>query len=189
MRITKDQARSNRDRVIATASQLFRERGFENVSVADLMKASGFSHGGFYNHFASKDDLVTEALEHAFANMAESRAKASDLSELGSAYLSDLHRRSPGGGCPAAALAGDTSRATDEIRSRFGQGIEEMIRSLEDLLASAGFEGKRRLCAVDLLCSMVGALALARAVPESNSLATEILGAARERFNQLQGAK
>ena len=70
MRISKEQARENREKVVETASRLFRERGFEGVGVSDLMKTAGFTHGGFYNHFSTKDALATEALESAWSEMA-----------------------------------------------------------------------------------------------------------------------
>src|SRR5579863_7897622 len=66
MRITKQQAEENRARVVATAARLFREKGFEGVAVADLMHAAGLTHGGFYNHFESKDELAAEACARIF---------------------------------------------------------------------------------------------------------------------------
>ncbi|MFL5639762.1 MAG: TetR/AcrR family transcriptional regulator, partial [Gemmatimonadaceae bacterium] len=61
MKVSREQAVQNRERIVATAAQLFRERGFEGIGVADLMKEAGLTHGGFYGHFASKDDLIAEA--------------------------------------------------------------------------------------------------------------------------------
>ena len=180
MRITKDQANDNRERVIETASRLFRERGFDGVSVAELMAASGFTHGGFYNHFKSKEALSVEALRHAFGQMAEDRARAKDWHELIAGYLSDLHRRSRGKGCPAAALAGDAARQTNGVKSAFAGGLEEMIRSFGQRLPRAMRKAARRREAVEMLCTMAGALALARAIPEGDRLAREILQAARD---------
>src|SRR5262245_36187102 len=110
MRISKAQAQANHERVVDVASELFRTHGFEGVAVSDLMRASGFTHGGFYNHFASKEALAAEALQSAWTQMAAERARARDLAQLLPSYLSQAARKAPGKSCPAAALAGDVGR-------------------------------------------------------------------------------
>ena len=65
MKVSREQAAENRERIIKAAAQLFRERGFEGIGVADLMKEAGLTHGGFYGHFSSKDDLIVEAAARA----------------------------------------------------------------------------------------------------------------------------
>ena len=67
MKVSREQAAQNRERIVEAAARLFRERGFEGIGVADLMKEAGLTHGGFYGHFSSKDDLIAEASEHALA--------------------------------------------------------------------------------------------------------------------------
>src|SRR5258708_37230011 len=67
MRVTREQAVRTRERILEAAAQLFRERGFGGIGVADLMKAAGLTHGGFYGHFESKEDLMAQACEHASA--------------------------------------------------------------------------------------------------------------------------
>jgi TetR/AcrR family transcriptional repressor of nem operon len=181
VRISKDQVRENRQLVVDSAAKLFRERGFDGVSVADLMKASGFTHGGFYNHFDSKETLAAEALRLAFRQMSEERSRARNLDELVTNYLAEPHRRMRGEGCPAAGLATDTSRAPEAVKLEFADGLEEMIRSFEHLLPDAIPMRDRRSAAVDLLCRMVGALSLARALPDKDRLAKEILDTARDK--------
>jgi TetR/AcrR family transcriptional repressor of nem operon len=174
MRISKAQAQANRERVVATASELFRARGFDGVAVGDLMQAAGFTHGGFYNHFGSKAALAAEAVEAAWTQMGEQRARAGSLAKLLPAYLSPAARRAPGKACPAAALAGDVSRQPDAVKAVFADGLEAMIASVEaELPASDG----RREQAVNLVVRMVGALALSRAVPDDNPLTVELLDA------------
>ena len=172
MRISREQARENRERVVEAASELFRERGFDGVAVADLMRAAGFTHGGFYNHFESKTALAAEAVDGAFRQMADERARARDLGQMLRRYLSQAARRAPGKSCPAAALAGDVGRQSDEVRAAFADGLEQMIASIEQRLppGSAGREP-----AVNLVIRMVGALALARAMPDASPLADELL--------------
>ncbi len=158
MRISKTQAQENHQFVVTKAAELFRERGFDAVSVNDLMKAAGFTHGGFYNHFDSKDALSAEALDHAFRQMDEERARAESLDDLLSRYLSQASRANPGKSCPAAALAGDVARGSEAVKSVFAEGFERMIASLADRLPS---DPDARSEALNLLTRMVGALMLA----------------------------
>ncbi len=174
MRISKAQAQANRARVVETASALFRARGFDGVAVGELMQAAGFTHGGFYNHFASKEALAAEAVGEAWTEMGAQRARAGCLAELLPAYLSRAARRAPGKTCPAAALAGDVSRQPDAVKAVFAEGLEAMIASVEAGLPAS--EGRREQ-AVNLVVRMVGALALSRAVPDANPLAAELLDA------------
>jgi len=176
MRISKAQAESNRTQVVEAASRLFRERGFDGVAVGELMKAAGFTHGGFYNHFPSKEVLAAEALEAAFLEMDDQRSKASGLEELVAGYLSDAARRAPGRACPTAALGGDAARQPEPVKQVFESGLERIISSLEARLP----EGPdRRARAISLFAGMAGAVILARALPDESPLADEVLAAER----------
>ena len=176
MRISREQARENRERVVETASALFRERGFDGVAVVDLMRAAGFTHGGFYNHFATKEALAAEALTRAFDDMAAVRSQAAGLPEMLTGYLSEAARRAPGTTCPAAALAGDAARQPAPVRAAFADGVEGMIDSFA---AQIGGPDAREH-AVVLLAKMVGGLMLARSVPDDHPLADELLRATLE---------
>lgn len=178
MRITENQIQKNRQRVVAKASRLFRERGFDGISVTDLMKAAGFTHGGFYNHFESKSALAGEALDHAFRKMDGVREQMPSLDEFVTSYLSEEARNAPGSTCPAAALAGEVARQPDAIKSVFADGIERMILSVINLMPDTPFA---RGEAVDVVCRVLGALVLARATPASSSLGRELLSTATER--------
>ncbi len=173
MRISKEQAAENRERVVEAASSLFRERGFDGVAVADLMRAAGFTHGGFYNHFPTKEALSAEALGRAFDDMAAVRARAADMAEMLRGYLSRAARQAPGKSCPAAALAGDVGRQPAPVRAVFADGLEGMIESFADQIG--GPDARAR--ATVLLCQMVGGLMLSRGVPDDHPLADEILKA------------
>src|SRR2546421_954752 len=116
MKVSREQAAQNRERIVETAARLFRERGFEGIGVADLMKEAGLTHGGFYGHFSSKEDLMAKACARASARsralwgkLAE-RAPDDPLSEIAGVYLTSRHRDNPGTGCLMAALAADASR-------------------------------------------------------------------------------
>jgi len=176
MRISKAQAEKNRTRVVESAAVMFRQRGFEGAAVSDLMKAAGFTHGGFYNHFPAKESLLEEALASAWKQMAAERGRAKNLQQLVSGYLSRATRQAPGSSCPAAALAGDVSRQPQSVKVVFAEGLEEMIDSLQARL-SRGSKAAQRELAVSLAARLVGALLLSRAVPDEHHLAHELLDA------------
>ena len=181
MRITKEQAQENRERVIDTASELFRAHGFDGIGVADVMKEAGFTHGGFYNHFDSKEALAAEATRRAFERTANHRERARDLEELLAGYLSRANRRAPAKGCPAAALGSEAGRQPDRVKAEFAQGIEGMIASVQQRLDRRGLsEDEARRRALGIVATMAGALSLARAVPDGHPLADEILSAGLE---------
>lgn len=178
MRISETQVQKNRQKVVTKASRLFRESGFDGVSVGELMKAAGFTHGGFYNHFESKEALTLEALDFAFRQMDRFRERATSLDEFVTSYLSEETRHAPGSACPAAALAGEVARQPDAVKTVFADGVERMILSVVDLLPETP---SARGEAVDVICRMLGALALARAMPKSSPLGREVLATAKER--------
>lgn len=181
MKVSREQAAKNRERILAVAARLMRERGIDGIGVADLMKAAGLTHGGFYGHFESKEDLATQAcargVERAvqYWEQAIGRAPDKPLDAVLGFYLSMEHRDNPGHGCLLPALAADAAHRDTGLRSVF----ETAIRSLSGLLARllpGRSPAQKRQRALATLAGMVGALALARAV-EDRSLAEEILAA------------
>jgi len=194
MKLTKEKAANNRQRIIETAARLFRQHGFDGVGVADLMKAAGFTHGGFYNHFSSKTALAAEAassgLKHSnsklsAALMNEERAGGSGLAKFVGRYLSSEHRDDRAGGCTVASLACDAARGSQEIQTGFAQGIEEELNILASYFSKGdakeqGSAFSAREHAIQLMSELVGAVILARAVAHANpSLSDKILQASR----------
>jgi len=184
-RVSQAQARENRDRVVRTAARLFRERGVEGVSVADLMGAAGLTHGGFYKQFPSKEALVAEATGQAFGDLGarlaaldERHAGDHDAArrELVAGYLSAEHRDDAGNGCPVTGLGPDVAREGSEgaAREPYARGVEDFARWM-----ASGDEG---LAAV---ATMVGALLIARAT-SGTPLSDRVLTAAREALTQRQ---
>ena len=121
MKLTKEKVAHNRQHIIETASRLFRLRGFDGVGVANLMKAAGFTHGGFYNHFSSKEALAAEAaslgLNSSNSELSNTlvdadRSASSGLAKFVERYLSSEHRDDRVGGCTIASLACDAARET-----------------------------------------------------------------------------
>ncbi len=179
MKVTREQAALNRARVVETAAKLFRERGFDGIGVADLMKAAGLTHGGFYGHFDSKEALQAEASAKAVEGSAgrwQALIDASPdtpLSAVAQRYLSTQHRDNPGQGCAVATLGADAHRATPAVREAMTTGIRKQI----DVLAAAlhgGSDEERRHRAMTAYATMIGGLVMARAV-EDGALSEEIL--------------
>ncbi|MBI3191246.1 MAG: TetR family transcriptional regulator [Pedosphaera parvula] len=183
MKVTKTQARENRARIVETASTLFRERGYDGVSVADLMAAAGFTHGGFYKHFPSKADLMAEAAACGFSQATANTAGAAPSTIL-SDYLSRKHRDAMGHGCTLAALSGDAARQPESVKKTFAAGIEDQLATLEREAAARGdtASSEARARAIATLTQLVGAIVLSRACPDDSPLADEILEVCRTRI-------
>lgn len=180
MKVTKARAQANRARIVETASALFRERGFDGIGVAELMAAAGFTHGGFYKHFGSKADLMTEAATLGFAQ-AQARFAGADMAGFAASYVSRPHRDARSHGCTMAALGGDAARQPEAIRAAFATGVEAMLANLQGGPAASdeGERRKARAVALDLLAHAVGAVVLSRACPDDSGLADEILEVCR----------
>lgn len=174
MKVSKDQMAENRQRILAEAGRLFREKGFEAVSVAEIMREAGMTHGGFYGHFKSKDDLIDLALAHAM------RAPDKPLPPLAGfveTYLSGQHRDEKGQGCAIAGLSSEVLRQGPETRAVMTEGLAAQIARLEVQSAAPGAAARRRE-AVASLSAMVGALILSR-VTQGTPLSDEILAETR----------
>ncbi|CAI0902847.1 TetR/AcrR family transcriptional regulator [Serratia quinivorans] len=178
MRVSKEQVRANRIRIVETASALFRERGYDGVGVAELMSAAGLTHGGFYKHFASKADLMAEAMSCGFTQSAENTAGV-NREQFVENYLSRQHRDDMGKGCVMSALGTDTARQSESIKATFAAGIERQLA----LLANENGEGDlTRADLIDTIAHLVGALVLSRACPDDSALADEVLDVCRSRI-------
>ena len=170
MRVSREKAQENHDRVIDTAAGLLREHGYDGIGVADLMQAAGLTHGGFYRNFASKDDLIVKATGHALeatrAMLEEAHAAAPEAAfrTLIEQYVSGRHRDGTASGCILPALAADSGRRNDPaLRAVFVEAIEDYLRHL-DAIAPTMPAGSRSRAPAAILSEMVGAIVLARAM-------------------------
>jgi TetR/AcrR family transcriptional repressor of nem operon len=181
MRVSREQAAENRERILSVAAKLFRERGFDGIGVADLMRSAGLTHGGFYGHFASKEDLAAQACARALAGSIEAwtrsakPGKPSPLATVTASYLSAKHRDHPGSGCLLAALGTDVSRQGPSVRHTVTKGLRGLIDLLTRVVPGRSTAAKRER-ALATMASLVGALVLARAV-DDKTLSEEILQA------------
>ena len=170
MKVSREQMAEHRRRILDAASSLFRNRGFDAVSVAEVMKAAGLTHGGFYGHFSSKDDLVAQTLAHVLA--ADSGGNG-DFSHYLSTYLSPRHRDNPAAGCPTAGLAAAIRHQTPAARAAMTEGLRSQIARIEAALPEANLADRHRN-AIGSWAAMVGAVILARAIDDP-ALSDEIL--------------
>lgn len=176
MRYPAHEAAEKNRRILDAAARLFRERGFLDVGVSEIMKASGLTHGPFYNHFASKQDLLAKAVAHASADaLADllSRPRSVEAREAYvRGYLTAEHCRSPGSGCLMASLASDAAR-DPSVKPAFTAHLRRLIDRLSDHFPWRR-DRKARSEAIHTLAAMVGGLVLARACDDAE-LADEIL--------------
>ena len=175
MRYPAKDTATKHERIVKEASRLFRERGFENVTVAEVMTAAGLTHGAFYAHFGSKQELQAAAVAYG-QELSASRARGSGATKKGrqayaDRYLSPRHRDNPGEGCTMAALAQEVARSTPELKTAFEQGFEEILSA----------HGGDRKEAIFQAAALVGAVALARAV-QNEQLSDEILKSVRQKI-------
>lgn len=172
LRVSREQVEENRTEVIDTAARVFREKGFDGIGIATLMEEAGLTHGGFYRHFRSKDDLAVQACRHAFSQKQDEllshieNAPADPFATLIRQYVSSEHRDHPETGCSLTTLAADAARRDDpELRAVFTDAVAGYIKLLSAVIADAPAKEKRR-AAVSTLAEMVGAVVLSRVVAD-----------------------
>lgn len=191
MGISKQQAAQNREAIIQAAEKLFREKGADAVGLNDLMDAAGFTRGGFYNHFKSKDALVGAVMEKAMRDGAStvtaiisgsSRKGRDPLDSQIARYLSPEHRADIESGCPVSGFAGDVPRMDEQARKQYALGLEGTLEQITALVAALGqAPAEARARAIEVFSEMVGTLLLSRAVAAADpALSDEILATGRK---------
>ncbi|MEW5808477.1 MAG: TetR/AcrR family transcriptional regulator [Actinomycetota bacterium] len=195
-RVSRQQKELNRGRIVAAAGQGFRARGIDGVGIDEVMKTAGMTHGGFYNHFTSKEDLAREVLRQGFAeSLAHVAAVIDDHPRSGRAalhalvdtYLSTEHRDHPERGCASAALAADSGRHGSTAQQEYRRGLEGYISAFTQLLQASARQTDSKLDArrareqaIALFSQMVGAQLIARAVATADpGLSDEVLASNR----------
>jgi TetR/AcrR family transcriptional repressor of nem operon len=179
MKVSRQQAAANHERIVAEAAKLFRERGFNGIGVADLMKSVGLTHGGFYGQFAFKEELMAQASESAVAKMNDAwnaladAGVANPLAAVANSYLSAEHMDAPGAGCLMAALGPEVARQAKPVRDAVTRSLRATLEALARL-APGKSPAQKRKQAIATFAGMVGAMVLARAVNEPE-LSQEIL--------------
>jgi TetR/AcrR family transcriptional regulator, transcriptional repressor for nem operon len=184
MKVSREQAAQNRARVLEVAGRLFRQKGFDGIAVAEIMKGAGLTHGGFYHQFGSKDELAAEACTQVLGEAAAHWRKLGEgpdpLATLVTSYLSERHRDGAARGCAIPSLAAEAVRQPASIRTAFTKGLRDFIEVLATFVPGRA-AAARRENALATMSGMVGAMVLARAVNDP-ALSTEILQAGVKAF-------
>jgi len=191
MRISKEEAAANRAKVLAAAARLFREKGVDGIAVAELMQAAGLTHGGFYNHFESKEELAAAAFREAFgaavsrverqAAEADKRGREAVFAHYVSRYLASDTRDAPGTSCPMATLGTDAARHGSQLRDAFAEGVRHYIEAFAKIMPGEARE--QRAEAITVLSTLIGALTLSRAcVGADDALADEVIATVRDQL-------
>ncbi|MBB6241604.1 TetR/AcrR family transcriptional regulator [Rhodanobacter sp. MP1X3] len=202
MRYDTEHKQQTRMKVLQAAAKAIRAEGPHRVGVAGVMAEAGLTHGGFYAHFASKDELVAAAIgqmfddaRHRVQHEMKDRTPAEGLVAYIDFYLSKRHRDARGAGCPMAALASDLPRLDDAAREQFATGVRRLTVALgEKLAALDGANIKHTVAknaaigaqARSMIAELIGALSLARIEPEAKC-SDEILAASRRSLKQRLG--
>ncbi len=184
MRYVENHRRQTHSRIVENASYGLRQKGAEGLSVVELMKLAGLTHGGFYNHFDSRAALVGEAIAFAMDQMTERWKKLANgkpnggrFEALVADYLSRRHRDNLKHGCALPALAADVARSSPSERRALASKLEKMIDVLAELLPDEAPQQARQI-ATGAIAAMVGSIVLSRAVG-AGKLSDNILDAGR----------
>lgn len=172
MRRSKVEAAETRRRIVQTAASEFRGKGIAGAGLAELMAAAGLTHGGFYRHFDSKDQLVSEAIAVASESVAEGMASVAargepgaGLKEVTAAYLSADHRDDPGTGCPFAMLGSEIARSDQASRQAATDGFLKLVDIIAAQSGKPHSRAAKRKAMVDL-SAMIGALTMSRIITD-----------------------
>jgi TetR/AcrR family transcriptional repressor of nem operon len=180
MRVSKQQAAENRERMLDAAARLLREKGLSGVGVDALAEAAGLTYGSLYSHFGSKDRLIADATDHAFSRFGARFGAIESAGEYVAEYLSTEQRDDPGNGCTVAALGCEMPRQSKAVRRVFTDAVRRRMARLAGLLP--GRRARRREDdALAMLATMAGAMMLARAV-DDRELSDRILAVCRARL-------
>jgi TetR/AcrR family transcriptional regulator, transcriptional repressor for nem operon len=171
VRKSRQATAETRERIVKAASEEFRRNGVERTGLAEVMAAAGMTHGGFYKHFASKEEVVAEAIASSIDTMLASWRDGSaaetpgqGLQSVISAYLSPAHRQDRACGCPFAALANDMARSEGPIRAATTEGFARLVDVVAAQLPMSRAAARKE--ALWILTSMVGAILMARVVDD-----------------------
>ena len=185
MRYRPEHKVETHQKIVNDASRRFRSEGLSGAAVSAVMRDSGLSHGGFYKHFESKDELLIESLSQAFRDISERLAEAAEQSRPGTAwkaivkaYLSPEHCDHAEYGCPLAALASELARADKRTKTKILRELTRYKARILPFMPGRRAADKERAFLL-IYSTMVGAMAMARILPNGDKRAA-VLASARE---------
>ena len=191
MRKSKQETAATRQRIIKAAAAAFRKNGIAGTGLSDLMAAANLTHGGFYRHFDSKDQIVAEACTAAVDSLVEQLAAAASgkspqrrLKTIVEKYLCAAHRDDPANGCPLAALGSEMARADERTRAAATQAFLKLVGVIAAQFGKTRPDVARRRALV-AAATMIGALTMSRIVTDPELSA----GILREAEAQLRSSR
>lgn len=192
MRKSKSETAETRKRIVEVAARTFRSNGIAATGVAEIMAAAGLTHGGFYRHFDSKDQLVAEACSAGLGSMVQAYRGASKGGRSAfvknlQASLTTAYRDDRSGGCPLVAMGSELARADAATRRGASSGFEELIDEIARWLpAKSGREARDE--AITILTGMIGAVTMSRVVDDT-PLSARILRVGKSEIARRFGAE
>jgi TetR/AcrR family transcriptional regulator, transcriptional repressor for nem operon len=194
MRVSREQAAQNRQKILTAATRLFRERGISATGVDAITEDAGLTHGAVYSQFGSKEAIVAEAVQEAQAGsmrlwqrLADRNGAKQAFAAIVAQYLSPAHRDAAGRGCLVAALASEVARQPSSVRDAFTAELEKGLKYLAEVM-KADEAARHGDDAIEAFATMVGALILARSVSDEK-LSNQILEVAAKRVIRLAGSE
>jgi TetR/AcrR family transcriptional regulator, transcriptional repressor for nem operon len=184
MRVSKEKAAENRERLLKEASRLFRERGIDGAGMDELAAAAGLTHGSLYSQFGSKERLAAEAVDYAMDGSAAKYESVETIDDYVARYLSRSHRDGPGAGCAIAALGCEMPRQPGAVRDRFTDGVRRMTERIGRLMPFRSSR-QREDQALAVAAMLVGGLVLSRGV-DNKEMSDRILAACRAQLTARQ---
>ena len=177
VKVSREQVAEHRIRILAAAARLFRQRGFDDVTVAEVMKDAGLTHGAFYGYFPSKEALIAEAIGQALTPAPDQAKPRRAAAEFADGYLSIRHRDNRPSSCLFSSLGTEAARGSVDLRHRMTEAVRSRINHLS-VEAEGDRPKEKRRAAIAAWSAMVGAMVLARLV-DDETLSKEILSATR----------
>ena len=175
MGYSQEDKATSRAKIVAAAAHRIRESGLTGFSIADVMKDANLTHGGFYGHFESRDELVAAALDQALRRselVYDSDAQLT-LKQIVTQYLSRAHRDTPPDGCAVVALGSEIARSEGETREVMNTHLKKYFQKISALL------GDNHALAIPIVCMMNGALTLSRLL-DDKAVSDKVLKEARD---------
>lgn len=181
MRVSKDEKAKSHAAIVKTAAAMMRKNGIAETGVSEVMQAAGMTHGGFYRHFQTKDDLAAAAITHAFDDMIENLEKRIEregglaaVKQYTERYLSAAHVKNAENGCPVAAIGTEGARLPIDVKAVFGNGAQRIIQAV-----AKATKMSTQTDSLQIMAAMVGAVVIARSVGD-HRIGTDVLAACRK---------
>ena len=179
MKVSKQKRAEHREQIITAAARRFRENGFDGIGVADLMKEVGLTHGGFYGHFGSKEELIGLASQRALRETAKKWEKVMEeapdkpLEAFAKYYLSRRHQMHPETGCLLASVGSELDRQPRAVKDAVMEEQLNIFDMLSRVMPGRTKAAKKKQ-AIVVLAGLIGGMILARSMPDA-ALSEEIL--------------